>query len=91
MLDQQIDKAQAAVLVENAHGLWIRAKTFVLTHEGQRLRKAWWFTQLARTTLIASIITVVLSAFGFTQDIGGSNSNRMIWLLTALSAVLAAL
>ena len=68
MTDQRIDKPQAAVLVQNAHNLWIQAKVFVLTHEGQRLRKKWWFTQLARTTLIASTITVVLSAFGFTQD-----------------------
>ena len=68
MPDQKIDKAQAAVLVENAHDLWIRAKIFALAHEHHRLRKQRWFSQLAWATLIASIITVVLSAFGFSQE-----------------------
>ena len=98
MIDQRIDKPQAAALVQSAHGLWILAKIFVLTHEGQRLRKNWWFTQLARTTLIAAIITVVLSAFGFTAASVATpdsvelptKSIPIVWLFTGLSAVLAA-
>lgn len=70
MPDQQIDKPQAAVLVENAHGLWIRAKIYALAHEQLRQRKEFWFTQLARATLLASFITVILSAFGFSQEHG---------------------
>ncbi len=76
MTDQQIDKVQAAVLVENAHELWILARIFALTHEDRRRRKKYWFTQLARATLIASMVTVVLSAFGFSQVAGVSDGSR---------------
>ncbi len=102
-----IEKGDAAVLVENAHGLWIRAKTFALTHESLRENKSWWFKQLARTTLLASIITVALSAFGFSREPAthdgardtlhanspeiAPDSSRIVWGLTGLAALLAAI
>ncbi len=76
MPDQQIDKPQAAVLVENAHGLWIHCQHFVLTHQAHRSQKQRWFKLLARVTLTASIVTVGISAFGFSQEPSASERSR---------------
>jgi hypothetical protein len=57
-------RGQAAAVLENAHGLWLRAKKFALAHASQAKRKQKILSSLAKVTLITSMGTASVSAFG---------------------------
>ncbi|MGK7924818.1 MAG: hypothetical protein AB4290_06105 [Spirulina sp.] len=63
-----IDRATAQVLIQNVRGQCLKAKQFSFAHEDARRYKAKSFKWLAWITLIVSIVTVLLSAFGLTTE-----------------------